>query len=47
MSLLVIKDDSGERLWVRFLNPRAVRVRGEFICPQKAATIFITDKSLL
>jgi hypothetical protein len=46
LSTLIIKDDSGERLWVRFLNSRAVRVRGEFICPQKAATIFITDKSL-
>jgi hypothetical protein len=46
LSTLIIRDDLGERLWVRFLNPRAVRVRGEFICPQKAATIFITDKSL-
>jgi hypothetical protein len=46
LSTLIIREDSGVRLWVRFLNPRAVKVRGEFICPQTSATIVINDRSL-
>lgn len=31
LSTLVIRDDSREQLWVRFLNPRAFQIRGKFI----------------
>jgi hypothetical protein len=45
LSSLIASDGIGERLWVRFLNPHAVKIRGIFICPGSNGVTWITDEA--
>jgi hypothetical protein len=45
LSSLIASDSIGERLWVRFLNPHAVKIRGIFICPGSNGVTWITDEA--
>ena len=47
LSTLIVKEGANERLWVRFSNPYAIRVRGSFICPKSSVNIiFVRDDTV-
>jgi hypothetical protein len=44
LNTIVARDSIGERLWVRYLNVHALKIRGIFICPGGNGGIQVTDK---
>jgi hypothetical protein len=44
LNTIVARDSIGERLWVRYLNAHALKVRGIFICTGGNGIIQVTDK---
>jgi hypothetical protein len=47
LSTLVVHNDAGdELLYVRYLNPHTVRIRGIFVCPPHPLVVTVTDKEI-
>jgi hypothetical protein len=44
LNTIVARDGIGERLWVRYLNAHALKIRGIFICLGGNGVIQVTDK---